>query len=398
MSQKLEPFDAIKDSAERKFFTPPKDGENALQGDENPPKDGENPPLAPQNRHAPQRSTAGFFKNEKYDVFVFFYNPDEKTVSVISNDSTQAGYELAEIAEGLSNLTQNFGKKNGLYYLKQNSGKEIKIAVAKSGIIRMEMFKLFLLLLLIFSVTMLIFFFISRYIANLATKPLKESIEREKQFITDISHDLKTPVTAIIANASILEGEFCQNETNKWIGGIKTAAGNMKSLLEEMLVLSKSELAREKTEKINLSDIAEECALVMESAAYEKNINFHTDIKKDIFINGAADSAKRIISALIDNAVKYENKGGSVTVSLSQNGQRAVFCTRNKLSFISKDDIEHIFERFYRSDKSRHSNEGHGLGLSIVKNLTEALGGKINAQSSETDGTTFTVTFPAVKK
>lgn len=188
MSQKLEPFDAIKDSAERKFFTPPKDGENTLQGDENPPKDGENPPPAT------QRSTAGFFKNEKYDVFVFFYNPDEKTVSVISTGSTQAGYELAEIAEDLSNLTQNFGKKNGLYYLKQNSGKEIKIAVAKSGIIRMEMFKLFLLLLLIFSVTMLIFFFISRYIANLATKPLKESIEREKQFITDISHDLKPPL------------------------------------------------------------------------------------------------------------------------------------------------------------------------------------------------------------
>ncbi len=85
-------------------------------------------------------------------------------------------------------------------------------------------------------------------------------------------------------------------------------------------------------------------------------------------------------------------------VSLSQSGQRAVFCTRNKLSFISKDDIKHIFERFYRSDKSRHSNEGHGLELYIVKNLTEALGGKINAQSSETDGTTFTVTFPAVKK
>lgn len=139
-------------------------------------------------------SDAGFFKNEKYDVFVFFYNPDEKTVSVISSGSTQAGYELAEIAEDLSNLTQNFGKKNGLYYLKQNSGKEIKIAVAKLGIIRMEMFKLFLLLLLIFSVTMLIFFFISRYIANLATKPLKESIEREKQFITDISHDLKPPL------------------------------------------------------------------------------------------------------------------------------------------------------------------------------------------------------------
>ncbi len=188
MSQKLEPFDAIKDSAERKFFTPPKDGENTLQGDENPPKTAKTLPR--RRKGAPQ----DFLKTKNMMFLCFFYNPDEKTVSVISSGSTQAGYELAEIAEDLSNLTQNFGKKNGLYYLKQNSGKEIKIAVAKSGIIRMEMFKLFLLLLLIFSVTMLIFFFVSRYIANLATKPLKESIEREKQFITDISHDLKPPL------------------------------------------------------------------------------------------------------------------------------------------------------------------------------------------------------------
>ena len=248
----------------------------------------------------------------------------------------------------------------------------------------------------IFFLAMLIFYFISKKLANRAAKPLEDAIAREKQFITDASHDLKTPLTVILSNADILSrNQACTvSEMSKWIDGTKQAASNMKELIEQMLVLSESETKTEiQKEDVNISDIAEKNALVMESVAYEKNIDYRTEIQPNIIIKGNADYVKRIVTSLIDNAIKYETEGGSICVSLHQSKKAVSFSVQNKSGVISKEDISHVFERFYRADKSRHADGSHGLGLAIVKNLTELMNGKIDVSSNEKDGTTFTVTL-----
>ena len=214
----------------------------------------------------------------------------------------------------------------------------------------------------IFFLAMLIFYFISKKLANRAAKPLEDAIAREKQFITDASHDLKTPLTVILSNADILSrNQACTvSEMSKWIDGTKQAASNMKELIEQMLVLSESETKTEiQKEDVNISDIAEKNALVMESVAYEKNIDYRTEIQPNIIIKGNADYVKRIVTSLIDNAIKYETEGGSICVSLHQSKKTVSFSVQNQSSVISKEDISHVFERFYLSYEKRNSPPAH---------------------------------------
>ncbi len=185
-------------------------------------------------------------------------------------------------------------------------------------------------------------------------------------------------------------------EMYKWVDATKQAAQNMKLLTEQMLVLSKSEQSQNDIEIVNFSDIAEKNALVMESVPYEKNINYSSDINQNIFIKANSENIKRITASLIDNALKHENPGGNVFCKLYLKSGKAVFFVTNK-TLIPKNDIEHIFERFYQSDKSRSSGTGHGLGLAITKNLVNSAGGSISVKSSEKTGTVFTVSFNAQK-
>ena len=402
MQQKIEPYNTIRnilkeqprkegDAAPEKPF-----GESDKANDEKTPKQkgdfGSKMPLHDMPEYA---------SSDKYSksVYVFFYNISEENVSIVSKDELKNDNELLETAQKIYAQKDDFGvlKSENLYYYKQSTPNELKISVVSRNFILFSMLELFGVLTLIFILAMFMFYFISKKLANRAAKPLEDAIAREKQFITDASHDLKTPLTVILSNADILSrNQACSvSEMSKWIDGTKQAAGNMKELIEQMLVLSESEVKTEiKKEDVSISDIAEKNALVMESVAYEKNIDYKTEIQPDIVIKCNADYAKRIVISLIDNAIKYEAGGGSICVSLRQSKNNVYFSVRNKTSVISKEDIAHIFERFYRADKSRHADGSHGLGLAIVKNLTELMNGKIEVSSNEKDGTTFTVTLP----
>ena len=270
--------------------------------------------------------------SKKYSksVYVFFYDVDEENVSVVSKDELENNNELLEIAQKIYAQKNDFGilKSENLYYYKQSTPNELKSSVAGRNFILFSMLELFGVLMLIFILAMLIFYFISKKLANRAAKPLEDAITREKQFITDASHDLKTPLTVILSNVDILSrNQACSvSEMSKWIDGTKQAAGNMKELIEQMLVLSESETKTEiKKEDVSISDIAEKNALVMESVAYEKNIDYKTDIQPDIMIKGNADYVKRIVISLIDNAIKYETDGSSICVALYQSKKNVYF-------------------------------------------------------------------------
>lgn len=397
MLQKLEPYDAIRDVLKQhpQAFRAPAPAE-ANPGDL---PDADHRPPAP--KEMPQKEETDFEESYAKSIFVFFYNTQSKETTVISRDADDFDEAaLSQIAEEVQGESESFGTLRGrdLYYFKQGSGEDMKIAIAEKNFIRYQMIELFLVLAAIFIGAMLIFYFISRHFASVAVRPLEESIQREKQFITDISHDLKTPLTAILANNDILSKNqnATVSEMQQWICGTGQAAENMRGLIEEMLILARSENpgSGEEVQRINLSDVIEQNALVMESVAYEKNISYVTEIAPDIYISAAYGDINRVVCSLIDNALKYEAAGGSVLISLSHKGNRAVFRVANRSTVIAAKDAAHIFERFYRLDKARKTNTGHGLGLAIAKNLVGKMNGKITVSGDEKEGTVFTVTLP----
>ena len=148
-------------------------------------------------------------------------------------------------------------------------------------------------------------------------------------------------------------------------------------------------------EPIDLADIAMKAALELESVAFEKNVTLDTDLPEKCVIRGNADYLLRIVTSLLENALKYEPAGGQVILALTQSKRKTVLSVRNPGSRIPEEDLPHVFDRFYRSDKSRTNSQGSfGLGLAITKEMTQRLGGSVTAASSEAEGTTFRVLFP----
>ena len=244
--------------------------------------------------------------------------------------------------------------------------------------------------------SLLLFFGVSYLLAGLAIQPTAEAWEKQKQFVADASHDLKTPLTVILANADILRSQpdSAVSEQMQWVEGTAEEAERMRKMVNQLLELAKSEDMRESValEPMSVSDLAERAALQFEPVAFERGITIESEIAPNVIIPCHEDSAVRLFQSLIDNAVKYSPDGETVTVRLEPHGSGAVFSVRNYGTPIPPEDLPHLFERFYRADKAR-SVGGFGLGLSIAKNLAERLRGKISVTSSAEGGTVFSVRF-----
>ena len=224
------------------------------------------------------------------------------------------------------------------------------------------------------------------------TIPVEESFTKQKQFIEDASHELKTPIAVILASSEALEND--PNE-KKWLNNIQNEAERMNKLVKNMLDLARLEnVDMKKTYTINnISKIIEKNILTFESLIYEKNITLDYSIEKEIELNCNPDQIKELLSILIDNAIKHSINKGIITISLKKDTSNIILEVKNKGEGIKPGDEEKIFERFYRKDTSRNRNENrYGLGLAIAKNIVTNHNGKISASSK--DGyTTFKVIF-----
>lgn len=327
-----------------------------------------------------------------------FYMPGSGRIAILSDDLLFDADTIAEAVPLIIRLEENFGtlREYGMIYYRSEGGGLYKIAIASTSYLRQSMTDLTLILAGIFFASMILFYFISRRISLLAIRPLEEAMLREKQFVADASHDLKTPLTVILANSSILQNnpQSTVSEQMKWIDSTVSAARNMRSMVNSLLTLSGVE-APESTvglERVDLSDAAEQAVLQMEGVAYDSGIDLDAEIESGIYIRGNRDYTLQIISSLIENALKYEPRHGSVSIRLRSGRGQAVLTVANPNSVIAPEDLPHIFERFYRADKARDARGGHGLGLAIAKRMTEAMGAKISAASGDQAGTCFTVT------
>ncbi len=250
-------------------------------------------------------------------------------------------------------------------------------------------------------ISLLLFLYISKRLADIAIAPVEKAWEQQKQFLADASHDLKTPLTVILANNNILSAhkEDTVESQMKWIESTSEEAGRMSDLVNKMLELAKSEATKEelKLSETDISETVENAILQFEVVAFEKNILIDGDIQPGIIAKTHRSTFSKVLEILFDNAIKYSNENERITVSLTQSSKKAIFTINNKGEYIDEKELPHIFERFYRTNKEREVG-GHGLGLSIAKKKCDMIGAKLSADSNALDGTTFTITMKCKNK
>lgn len=261
------------------------------------------------------------------------------------------------------------------------------------------LFQLLKTLVLIGFISLIVLLFISIYLTNKSIVPIKETFEKQKQFIADASHELKTPLAIIKTNTSLVLShpyDTIKNQS-KWINYINLQTDRMSELISEMLSLAKMDAAENKLplSPINISKIVESMILMFDAVIYENNIELETNISKNLFINGDKESLKKLFSIIMDNAIKHTNKNGNITVSLFSDKNKVKMIIRNTGEGIAPEHLERIFERFYRVDSSRdRETGGYGLGLSIASSIVKQHKGKIYAKSNIGEFTSFIVEIP----
>jgi len=227
-------------------------------------------------------------------------------------------------------------------------------------------------------------------------KPVQESYEKQKSFITDAGHEIKTPLTIIDADATILEMDC--GEDNEWIQDIRAQVRRLTDLTKDLIFLSRMEEERPQVQKIDfpLSEVLTETAQSFQSLAKVQNKTFTIDVEPMLSICGDEKAITQLVSILLDNAVKYSDDNGAISLKAFSKGRNVCVEVYNTAEEVNTSELGRLFDRFYRADKSRNSETGgYGIGLSIARAVTEAHGGKITATSE--DGKSLTITAVLAK-
>lgn len=384
MKQVVEPLDS---------FSAPEKNLEQRPADPMPPSEPQEPP---KQENAPDKRDAEQHKG----IVTVFYTAGENEISVLSQESVFDEDTLAEILKAVAAQEDSFGTLHSYHaiYYRAGNGNPYKIALASTGYIGHSMLSLGLVLLGIWIGAMLCFLLVSIQLSKIAVRPMEDAMRREKQFVADASHDLKTPLSVILANNSILQEnpQASVASLSRWIDSTQNAAKNMQQMIGGMLTLADAERqdAPLAIDSVDASAVVMKAALQLESVAYEKNVALDTDLPEQLMLRTNEDYLQRIAASLIENAIKYEPKGGEVNVRLTEIKHSVQLEIQNRNAVIPEEALPHIFDRFYRRDKSRSQDAGgHGLGLSITKQMVERLGGRISAVSSAESGTNFIVSF-----
>lgn len=221
-------------------------------------------------------------------------------------------------------------------------------------------------------------------------RPMAESYEKQRQFITDAGHELKTPMTIISADADLAEMECGENQ---WLTDIRRQAQRLTALTNDLIYLSRMEEEQPKLQYIDfpISDVVEEMAQSFAAPARSQDKDFQVQVQPMLSFQGDEKGIRQLVSILLDNALKYSPSGGQLALRLEKQGRNLLLTVSNTCAqLMEQDKLPHLFDRFYRTDQSRNSQSGgYGLGLSIAKSIVSAHKGKIRAESH--DGTQLSI-------
>jgi signal transduction histidine kinase len=252
--------------------------------------------------------------------------------------------------------------------------------------------------LIVGGLTLLLFLGISVLLSYWAVKPAAEAWNRQKNFIEDASHELKTPLSVVMSSADMLiaHPDAREARASQWTQNIKDEAVRMRTMVEDMLSLARVENTSVvvDSETVDLSALVVDCALQMEATAYENEKALACDVAENVCVSGSKALLQQLIDNLLSNAIRYSGEHADIDIMLSRKGKKALLCVENGGEAIPKDRLPLLFERFYRLDGTRSSG-GCGLGLAIAKRIVERHQGKIWAES-ENGINRFIVEFPCL--
>ena len=337
-------------------------------------EDGKTPPEM--GRRKFDESSPRFRLENFYSVVVSNEDSNKgEVLGVLEKDmnSVYSDAELEKLAADVMNRSKEFGKVGNLSYYKEDRGYTTLVVFMDNTVMNDNVSTLFKYTLIYGAVALVIIFFISSALAKRIVKPLEESYEKQKQFISDAGHELKTPVSVVNANAELLAREIGENQ---WLDNIRYENERMGNLVTQLLDLARMENVETELSEVDFSRIVEGECLPFESIAFEKGVTLETDIESNINVLGDASKLKQLVSILVDNALRH-SEGDKVFVSLKKDSGQALLSVKNKGAEIPPDQREKIFERFYRADSARTDTGNYGLGLAIAKSIAVAHKGNI---------------------
>ena len=233
-------------------------------------------------------------------------------------------------------------------------------------------------------------FLLAWYLAGRIVSPLEESYRRQKQFISDASHELKTPVAVIEANIELLSREL---EDDPWLANIRYENARMAGLIAQLLDLARTEAVSPVMAEIDLSHLVLGEVLPFETVAFEHGVRLETCLDDAVCLVGNDIQLKQLVSILVDNAIRHSPAGEAVTIRLLQERGHALLAVTNIGPEIPPEQQKHVFDRFYRRDEARSDSHHYGLGLAIAKAIADSHHGTIQVRCADGQ-VSFLVRFP----
>lgn len=350
-----------------------------------PLRDKNNVVINEQKEAAPMPKSPGTI-----DFFILMADKSGEFLAAMNNDELDTSAAQQYISAILSENASNGMVNNYQFCKSEKSNGTLIVFTDKQAELDM-LDQLTRTTILIGIVTFAILSVLAYFFSKKSIEPIKIAFEKQKQFVSDASHELKTPLTVISANADVLSEEIGEN---KWLKYIKSQTERMNILVNDLLNLTRLENNTSEFIRVdfNLSQAITNTALPFECQAFETNKIFEVDVEEGIVVNGSENHIKQMAAIFIDNALKYSGDGGKVVVKLKRQGDKSVLSVFNTGSGVKEDEKHKIFERFYRSDDSRsRMTGGYGLGLAIAKSIIDKHKFKVIVDNHEGESICFNI-------
>lgn len=328
----------------------------------------------PTPNRGPHANTNQFKLSTFYTVAISY---EGETLEIKNaEEEVYTNAELEALARGVLNKSAESGVTGDLIYYRTDKGGYTLVAFMDNTIIRESMGTLFRYTLIFGGVAIVCLYFLAVYLAKRIVKPLEESYQKQKQFISDAGHELKTPVSVVNANAELLGREIGDNQ---WLQNIQYENERMGVLVTQLLELARTENVTPEMEHIDFSRLVDGEALPFEGVAFEQGLRLQEKITDGLTVRGNSAQLRQLVSILLDNAIRHSKGGKDVRLTLSREHGYAKLSVINVGNEIPAEQRAQLFERFYREDSARNGEDKHyGLGLAIAKSITEVHRGTID--------------------
>lgn len=354
--------------------------------------------MVPPERPKPNGTRPGFNPESPMFQLSTFYSvaiSGDGTVLEIKNEppTVHTDAALEALAQRIIKSEKKSGREQNLAFYKADKGSYTLVAFMDNTVINQRAMTLFRYTLIFGGVALILFFFLAVFLARKIVNPLEESYQKQKQFISDAGHELKTPISVVSANAELLSRQIGENQ---WLQNIQYETERMGLLIGQLLDLARTENMAPQMEPLDFSRLVAGEALPFESVAYEKGLVLNSRIAGDLRVVGNSTQLKQIVSILLDNAIRHSTNQGEISLSLTKEHNLAALSVINRGDEIPLEQRERLFERFYRLDPARNGEDQHyGLGLAIAKAIARSHKGSIEVRCF--DGfVEFKVQIPAL--